>query len=83
MRHKIKLVNGKLVLNFTKLNIQIVKTLRRNIISKKNDRIVYRNQDGDWINKKINADKASSKHDTQKEAQDAARQMLKNQGAES
>ncbi len=49
-------------------------------MSKKNDRIVYRNQIGDWVNKKNSAEKASSKHGTQKEAEDVARQMLKNQG---
>lgn len=49
-------------------------------MSKKNDRIVYRNQTGDWVNKKNSAEKASSKHGTQKEAEDVARQMLKNQG---
>ena len=30
-------------------------------MTKKNDRIVYRNQDGDWVNKKNSAEKASSK----------------------
>ncbi len=49
-------------------------------MSQKNDRIVYRNQIGDWVNKKNGAEKASSKHGTQKEAEDVARQMLKNQG---
>ena len=49
-------------------------------MSKKNDRIVFRITDGDWANKKNSADKASSLHSTQKAAEDAARQMLKNQG---
>jgi hypothetical protein len=49
-------------------------------MSKKNDRIVYRNQEGDWVNKKNSVDKASSLHSTQKAAENAARQMLKNQG---
>jgi len=48
-------------------------------LTKKTDRIVYK-KDGDWINKKVSASKASSKHTTQKEAEDAAREMLKNQG---
>lgn len=48
-------------------------------MTKKTDRIVYK-KDGDWINKKVSASKASSKHTTQKEAEDAAREMLKNQG---
>lgn len=50
-----------------------------NSLTKKTDRIVYK-KDGDWINKKVSASKASSKHTTQKEAEDAAREMLKNQG---
>ena len=49
-------------------------------MSRKNDRTVFRNTDGDWANKKNSADKASSLHSTQKEAEDAARQMLKKQG---
>lgn len=48
-------------------------------MSKKTDRIVYK-KDGDWINKKISASKASSKHSTQKAAENSARKMLKNQG---
>jgi len=49
-------------------------------VSRKNDRTVFRTADGDWANKKNSADKASSLHNTQKDAEDAARQMLKNQG---
>lgn len=49
-------------------------------MSRKNDRSVFKTTDGSWANKKNNADKASSKHQTQKAAEDAARQMLKNQG---
>jgi uncharacterized protein YdaU (DUF1376 family) len=45
----------------------------------KKDRIVYR-KDGEWVNKRINSDRASSIHNTQKEAENAARDMLKNQG---
>ena len=44
------------------------------------DRTVYRREDGIWANKRNDADKASSLHDTQKEAEDAAREMLGNQG---
>ncbi|HML73158.1 MAG TPA: DUF2188 domain-containing protein [Anaerohalosphaeraceae bacterium] len=44
------------------------------------NRIVYRRDDGQWINKKINSDRASSVHCTQKQANDSAREMLKNQG---
>ena len=44
-----------------------------------NDRIVYR-KDGEWINKKVDADRASSVHGTQGEADAAARGMLRNSG---
>ncbi len=47
---------------------------------KKNDRMVYKTTNGNWANKKNSAGKASSLHKTQKEAEDAARVMLKNQG---
>ncbi|MGE3420141.1 MAG: DUF2188 domain-containing protein [Bradyrhizobium sp.] len=43
------------------------------------DRTVYRSGD-EWINKRNDADRASSKHGTQKDAIDAANRMLKNQG---
>lgn len=43
------------------------------------DRTVYRSGD-EWINKRNDADRASSKHRTQKKAIDAANRMLKNQG---
>lgn len=46
----------------------------------KKDRMVYRNEDGDWVNKLNGASKASSVHSTQRAAEQAARQMLKNQG---
>lgn len=49
-------------------------------MSKNQDRTVYRRDDGKWANKRNDADKASSVHDTQKAAEDAARDMLKNQG---
>lgn len=38
------------------------------------------NEDGDWVNKRNDATKASSVHPTQQQAVDAARQMLQNQG---
>jgi hypothetical protein len=44
------------------------------------NRIVYRNKNGDWANKRMDADKAGSLHKTQKAAEDAARQMLKREG---
>ncbi|MBV6419543.1 MAG: hypothetical protein DAHOPDDO_00766 [Ignavibacteriaceae bacterium] len=49
-------------------------------MSRKNDRIVFKTTDGDWANKKISDSKISSLHSSQKAAEDAARQMLKNQG---
>lgn len=49
-------------------------------MSKKNDRIVYRRDDGEWVNRLMHADRASSVHGTQGAAHDAARQMLHNQG---
>ena len=49
-------------------------------MSKKRDRTVYRRDDGKWVNKKNSSSKASSVHDTQGEARDTARGMLKNQG---
>jgi hypothetical protein len=44
------------------------------------DRTVYKNADGLWVNKRNDASKASSLHSTQKEAEQAARDMLHNQG---
>ena len=47
--------------------------------NKPQDRMVYKRGD-DWVNKRNDADKASSLHKTQKEAEAAAREMLGNQG---
>jgi len=44
------------------------------------NRTVYRRNDHVWVNKRNDSDKASSVHSTQKEAENAAREMLKNQG---
>ncbi len=49
-------------------------------MSTENDRMVYKRADGQWANKKNNLDNASSLHSTQKGAEKAAREMLKNQG---
>lgn len=49
-------------------------------MSKGRDRTVSRRSDGSWTNKRNDASKASSLHKTQKEAEQAARNMLKNQG---
>lgn len=46
----------------------------------KNDRTVYRNSQGQWINKHNGASRASSVHDTQADAQAEARRMLQNSG---
>jgi hypothetical protein len=49
-------------------------------MAKKQDRTVYRNDDGQWVNKRNDAGRASSLHPTQQEAIDTARRMLHNQG---
>lgn len=49
-------------------------------MSKGRDRTVSRRPDGTWENKRNDATKASSLHETQKQAQDAARRVLRNQG---
>ena len=51
-------------------------------MSKDRDRMVYKRPNGTWANKRNDSDRASSVHDTQKEAENAAREMLKNQGGE-
>ncbi len=45
-----------------------------------NDRMVYRRNDGIWVNKRNDSGRASSIHDTQGDAVDAARENLVNQG---
>ena len=49
-------------------------------MSKDRDRMVYRNSNGEWANKKQSASRASSVHRTQKEAENAARRMLNKSG---
>jgi uncharacterized protein YdaU (DUF1376 family) len=49
-------------------------------MSKRNDRMVYRRADGQWVNKRNDSDRASSVHATQAGAEQAARQMLRRQG---
>ena len=46
----------------------------------KHDRTVYRRPDGTWVNKRNDASRASSLHDTQAQAEAAARRMLRNAG---
>lgn len=49
-------------------------------MSKGRDRTISRRPDGSWQNKRNDATRASSLHDTQRDAIDAAREMLGNQG---
>jgi len=49
-------------------------------MSKGRDRTVYRRSDGQWANKRNDADRASSLHNTQGAAERAARDMLRHQG---
>ena len=46
----------------------------------KNDRTVSQRDDGQWANKKDGGERASSLHNTQKQAADAARDALKRTG---
>ena len=48
-------------------------------MSKPQDRTIYKTDKG-WVNKRNDADRATSIHDTQKDAYDAARRNLINQG---
>ncbi len=49
-------------------------------MSKGRDRSVFRRPDGTWANKRNDANRSSTVHDTQKGAEQAARQMLRKQG---
>ncbi|MCK6438837.1 MAG: DUF2188 domain-containing protein [Planctomycetes bacterium] len=49
-------------------------------MSKDRDRTVYRRPDGSWVNKRNDAERASSVHDTQHAANEEARRMLESQG---
>lgn len=44
------------------------------------NRTVYRRNDGKWANKRNDTSRASSLHNTQKEAENAAKENLRNQG---
>ncbi|MBS7541550.1 DUF2188 domain-containing protein [Ancylobacter oerskovii] len=48
-------------------------------MSKDQDRTVYRNAQGEWVNKRNDAERASTLHRTQAEAEAAARGMLSRQ----
>lgn len=50
------------------------------IMPNQNDRSVFRREDGQWVNKRNDADRASSLHSTQADANSAAREMLQNAG---
>ena len=49
-------------------------------MSKGRNRMVYQREDGKWVNKRNDAQKASSIHPTQREAENEAKEMLRNQG---
>jgi hypothetical protein len=49
-------------------------------MSKGRDRTIFRRNDGTWANKRNDATKPSSVHDTQLDAVNSARNILKNQG---
>lgn len=49
-------------------------------MSKGRDRMVYKRDDGAWVNKRNDSERPSTIHNTQKEAEQAAREMLRNQG---
>jgi len=49
-------------------------------VSKGRDRTVFRRTVGEWVNKRNDADRASSVHNTQRAAENSARDMLERQG---
>jgi len=49
-------------------------------MSKGRDRTISKRPDGQWENKRNDSDRATSLHSTQREAQNAGRDNLKNQG---
>ena len=49
-------------------------------MSKPRDRTVSRRPDGQWANQRHDKERATSLHATQREAEDAARENLQNQG---
>lgn len=49
-------------------------------MNKGRDRIISRRSDAKWENRRMDGERASSLHSTQKEAAQTAREMLKNQG---
>ncbi len=49
-------------------------------MANKSGRSVFQRPNGAWVNKRNDADRAGSVHETQKEAWDTARQMLHQEG---
>ena len=49
-------------------------------MSKGRDRTVYKRGDGKWVNKRNDAERPSSVHDTQRDAEGSARGMLQKSG---
>lgn len=49
-------------------------------MSKGRDRIISKRDDGTWENKRLDADRAGSVHDTQRQAEQAAKRMLRSTG---
>ncbi len=49
-------------------------------MSKDQDRTIYQRDDGKWVNKRNDSDRASSLHDTQRAAARAGKDMLGRQG---
>ncbi len=49
-------------------------------MAKGRDRTVYRRPDSKWVNKRNDAGRASSIHETQRDATQTARDMLQRQG---
>lgn len=49
-------------------------------MSKRRDRSVYRRDDNKWANKRNDASRPGSLHDTQRAAEDAARGSLRREG---
>jgi len=49
-------------------------------MSNSNDRIVFKRDDGKWVNKRLDADRAGSLHTTQHAADLAAAEMLQRAG---
>lgn len=49
-------------------------------MANKNNRTIFRNEEGEWVNKKDNNTKATSLHDTQKDAVTKATQQIGKDG---